>query len=149
MSESIYLNEWEDSKFFGMAADFAGLYITKEEYEAKVCPWADEEYWRERKEEMRQALESEQYQGIEVLLASYGSEGYEGSAFVLFRKDGRLYEVHGGHCSCYGLEGQWEPEETSPLALMFRIEKGGLGDCEYSGNKFVNELRQVIAGLDP
>lgn len=60
-------------------------------------------------------------QGCEILLASYTYEDYNGDAFVLFRKDGKLFEVNGGHCSCYGLEGQWDPEETSILALEIRF----------------------------
>lgn len=39
---------------------------------------------------------------------------------VAYRLDGKLYEVNGGHCSCYGLEGQWEPAETSVAALKMR-----------------------------
>lgn len=58
--------------------------------------------------------------GAEVLLAWYGDGSYCGSSFVLFRKDGKLYEVNGSHCSCYGLEGQWEPEETTVEALRMR-----------------------------
>ncbi len=49
----------------------------------------------------------------EVLFASYEYECYSGFAFVLFERDNKLFEIHGGHCSCYGLEGQWEPEETT------------------------------------
>lgn len=46
-----------------------------------------------------------------ILFAAYYLECYDGYAFVIFKgKDGILYEVNGGHCSCYGLEGQWEPE---------------------------------------
>lgn len=56
----------------------------------------------------------------QILYARYESYGYEGSAFVLFERDGKLYEVNGSHCSCYGLEGQWEPEETSWAALAMR-----------------------------
>lgn len=56
----------------------------------------------------------------EVLLAYYTYEDYSGSAFVLYQKDGKLFEVHGSHCSCYGLEGQWEPEETTYAALSMR-----------------------------
>lgn len=58
--------------------------------------------------------------GCEVLYASYELPDYEGDAFVVFRKDGQLYEVNGGHCSCYGLEEQWQPEETSVEAIMMR-----------------------------
>jgi hypothetical protein len=56
----------------------------------------------------------------EILLAAYETSGYEGYAFVVYRKDGKLYEVNGSHCSCYGLEGQWNPEETTAEALKMR-----------------------------
>lgn len=65
-------------------------------------------------------ITSEQLEGVEILYACYNSEAYEGWAQVIFRKDGILYEVNGSHCSCYGLEGQWEPEETTVKALLFR-----------------------------
>jgi hypothetical protein len=59
-------------------------------------------------------------EGAKILLAWYGPGDYCGDAFVLFRKDGKLFEAHGSHCSCYGLEGQWAPEETSKAALEKR-----------------------------
>jgi hypothetical protein len=58
-------------------------------------------------------------------------DGYSGSAFGLFVMDGKLYEVHGGHCSCYGLEDQWEPEETTWEALLMRKPQYG---SPFSGN---------------
>lgn len=56
----------------------------------------------------------------EILFAYYMCEDYSGTAFVLFRRNGKLYEVNGSHCSCYGLEGQWEPEETFVEAILER-----------------------------
>lgn len=66
----------------------------------------------------------------DVLFASYGSKHYEGDALVVFTHDGKLYEAHGGHCSCYGLsecgwgrdsvQSQWNPEETSWDAIRAR-----------------------------
>ncbi len=47
----------------------------------------------------------------EVLLARYDGGGYEGDALVLFRRGEKYFLNSGGHCSCYGLEGQWSPEE--------------------------------------
>lgn len=55
--------------------------------------------------------------GCDILVASYTYEDYSGGAYVLFRKDGKLFEVHGSHCSCHGLEAesytggptQWQP----------------------------------------
>ena len=65
-------------------------------------------------------LSPEQLEGVEILYAVYDSADYEGWAQVIFRKDGKLYEVHGSHCSCYGLEDQWDPEETLVEALIMR-----------------------------
>jgi hypothetical protein len=59
-----------------------------------------------------------------VLFAWYGYGDYEGSAFVLFENDGKMYEVNAGHCSCYGLEGQWDPEEASVEALAHTLKEG-------------------------
>ena len=87
-----------------------------------------------------------------MLLASYGTEDYGGDAFVLFVRSGRLYEVHGSHCSCYGLgeqnysgdrQTQWEPEETTLDSLWHRLDRGELGKG-YNGNEYANELRQVL-----
>jgi hypothetical protein len=89
--------------------------------------------------------------GADVLLASYTYEDYWGHAFVLFRRDGELYEVKGSHCSCYGLEAQsycdnenrtqWEPEETSKEALEKRLEN------DYAFDGMRDELRAVLATL--
>lgn len=91
-------------------------------------------------------------EGVDILLAYYSYEQYEaeGLAFVLFRKDGALYEVNGGHCSCYGLEGQWKPEEVSLEELEHRLTKGKLGlgyGSDGYPNRFSNELKEIIATL--
>jgi hypothetical protein len=87
-------------------------------------------------------IEQSQLKGVQVLLAAYTYEDYAGSAFVLFRRRGKLYEVNGSHCSCYGLEGQWDPTEVTKKELMHRIEHGSLG--AYYGNKFADELKSVL-----
>lgn len=79
-----------------------------------------------------------------ILFASYGYECYSGDAFVLLDMCGNLYEVNGGHCSCYGLEGQWEPEETSLEALRYRLTNGHMGVDSYSGNEYASELKQFL-----
>lgn len=63
----------------------------------------------------------------QIIVAAYEYEDYSGDAFVLFVRDGKLWEVHGSHCSCYGLEDQWAPEETNIDALKMRLEKGDYG----------------------
>jgi len=59
----------------------------------------------------------------EVLFAVYTYEEYSGSAFLIYERDGVLYEVHDAHCSCNGLEN-WNPEKTSWAALKMRDFKG-------------------------
>jgi hypothetical protein len=59
----------------------------------------------------------------DILFASYGGGRYDGDAFVLFMRDGHLFEVSGSHCSCFGLEGQWGPEATTWEALAMRSRK--------------------------
>ena len=78
---------------------------------------------------------------INILIAIYELPAYEGYAFVLFEKDGQLFEVNGSHCSCYGLEGQWEPEETTLEALKYRIENGTLF-YGYHLDRIKEELEQ-------
>lgn len=82
---------------------------------------------------------------VNMLFAWYGGGDYDGSAFVLFEEDGKLYEAGGSHCSCYGLEGQWEPEETLVEALVHRIKEGHLGrDGYYDGGCFGDELLEIL-----
>lgn len=55
------------------------------------------------------------------LLVDYvESSGYEGDYSTLFVKNGKLYENHCSHCSCYGCENQWSPEETTLAAIALR-----------------------------
>lgn len=84
---------------------------------------------------------------FEILMACVDGDGYEEQAFVLYRDvdSGQLYEVNAYHCSCYGFEGQFEPEETSKEALMARMEKGRLGK-EYYGDVdfFASDLKRIL-----
>jgi hypothetical protein len=47
----------------------------------------------------------------EVLFAMYDLPDYEGYAEVVYRNGDKFYWASGSHCSCMGLEDQWEPEE--------------------------------------
>lgn len=89
-------------------------------------------------------IDEKELQGAFILYATYECGGYEGSAFVLFLRDGQLYEVNGGHCSCMGLENQWEPEETTADVLVHRIKNGHLGqgyeDTDVFGQKLLDML---------
>lgn len=65
-----------------------------------------------------------------IVYAEYVTGSYEGSAWVIFSRNGKLYEVHGSHCSCNGLEGQWSEEETSPEIILERIKRNGHSDFD-------------------
>ena len=79
-----------------------------------------------------------------ILFASYGNANYSGDAWVFFEKNGELYEVNGGHCSCYGLEGQWEPEKVSLEELEHRLVNGTFGEDNWSDNNFKKELCKFL-----
>ena len=78
----------------------------------------------ECREDVERRFAVELDNSIEILFAGYDTPWYEGYAFVLFEQDGKLYEVNGSHCSCYGLEGQWDPEETTWRDIKYRLENG-------------------------
>lgn len=86
--------------------------------------------------------------GLTVLLATYSYWDYQGEAFVLLRRDsdGALLRVDGGHCSCYGLEGQWEPEETTVAALRMALDGERFG-CDPDHN-FAPDLSAVLDEIE-
>lgn len=74
----------------------------------------------------------------DIIYANYEYENYNGDALVIFTKNGDLYEVNAGHCSCFGLEGQWDPELTTWKAL----EKVLTSHSKYSS--FATECLQDL-----
>lgn len=99
------------------------------------------------KEEVLRNFEIDHIDG-EIIIASYGAYSFEGYAFVLFRgNDGKYYEVNGSHCSCYGLEGQWEPEEVNLDELWHRVTVGTFGRETYEGGPFNEELKEVLSSI--
>jgi hypothetical protein len=77
-----------------------------------------------------------------ILFAGYGYECYEGNAYVLFEQDGKLYEVEGGHCSCYGLEGQWDPVEATKETIQQRITADN-----YNMRPWMDDIKQIVEKL--
>ena len=109
-------------------------------------------YWKGVSEDNeRKAIETS-LDGAEILFAAYGGRSYEGAAFVLYRKDGKLFEVNGGHCSCNGLEGQWGPEETTVAALKMRQSsndyRGGIINEEEYEKEAVNRFNELLKELE-
>lgn len=100
MSEQVYFHDWEKPRYEG----------GKSGRDAVIADFS---------------INESDLDGCEILAASYTYEDYSGSAYVLFRKDGKLWEVNGGHCSCYGLEGQWVPELCVPSHEITRRQFQG------------------------
>ena len=97
--------------------------------------------WSDKQDVERDfSIDSQELKGAKIHLAWYGQGDYCGSAFVLFEKDGQLYECHGSHCSCYGLEDQWGPEETTVESLAHRLEHGYV----FSGYDDGDEAKAAI-----
>lgn len=138
--EPVYLHGWKEK--IDMIGDFEDLYMTAEDYRAEKAPYPNIELWLKRKSKMTDAIKN--YEGNNILFASYGTGNYSGEAFVLFEKDGKLYEVNASHCSCYGLEGQFEPEETTLEEIEFRLVNGKIGVDYYTGNEFATELKNFL-----
>lgn len=122
------LHDWAGKTQDDVFADFAG---------DRWSPYRDDD--------SQPFNERDDFKDFEILLGSYTYEDYSGDAFVLAKKGRKLYEVNGGHCSCYGLEGQWEPEETSIEALRHRMKEGRLGG---GAGGFRNELDALLTWLE-
>ena len=138
--EPVFLNDFDNR--FDVIMNFNDVYLDFEDYSATESPYGNENYWRKKKAEADEVLAI--FEGVNILFASYGNDNYSGDAWVLFEKDGILYEVHGSHCSCYGLEGQWEPEEVDLRELEHRLFYGTFGTDKWSGNEFKQELMTFL-----
>lgn len=115
---SVYLHDWADSNW----KDHLGKQALMDDFE----------------------ITDADLKGVKILLASYTYVDYSGDAYVLFEKDSTLFEVNGSHCSCYGLEGQWEPEETTLESVEYRMRNGDLGNSKWGNNEFADELEKVL-----
>lgn len=65
---------------------------------------------------------------IQILYANYDNDDYDGSATVVYYRKStkKYYEAYGSHCSCYGLEDQWDrDEEVVPAELLKRLDTLG------------------------
>ena len=86
-----------------------------------------------------------------ILLAyeSVGSWGCDSSSYFLLQHNtsGKLFEIHGGHCSCYGFEGQFDLEETSIEAIKARSDVFYCGGYDDNSTDNQREAKNFIASL--
>lgn len=72
-----------------------------------------------------------------------GSWGCDSSSYFLMKKDDKYFEFSGDHCSCYGFEGQYDPEEATIEYLnsdRFSFYCGGYDDNSDENEKLVREF---------
>lgn len=60
----------------------------------------------------------------DFVYAVYSTPAYEGNATIIYRQGAKWFESTGCHCSCYGLEGQWEPHEIDPTVHLRALQNG-------------------------
>lgn len=90
-----------------------------------------------------EALEEDR--DVNILFATYDFSNWQGDAFVIAEKNGKLFEVHAEHCSCYGLENQFVLEETNIEAIEHYIKNGKFYH-KYKKEliKFVKEYKENV-----
>lgn len=100
--------KWHQLKRDGLPADQVEAFLRSLKIKVGDTPEEIADYWGDSTDAERDLC------GAILLEAWYTHEDYEGEAYVFYWKAGKFYSVYGAHCSCEGLEGQWEPEETTP-----------------------------------
>jgi hypothetical protein len=85
----------------------------------------------------------EELKGATLYISIYEQAYYEGYALVVWEKNGELFLVEGSHCSCYGLEGQWNPEKTDWRALEKR-QFFGYDEIQEALKAFTTEKSRLV-----
>lgn len=76
-------------------------------------------------------IERSELDEYEVLFAQYGIDGWEGTSILFLTKEGKLFINDASHCSCYGLEGQFDPSETTKEAMMLQLTRGRIRSFNF------------------
>ncbi|BCM95250.1 hypothetical protein [Burkholderia phage FLC6] len=75
------------------------------------------------REDVFRAFSVEDDPKYQILYAGYTYEDYSGSS-VVFGYDHekkQFFDVYGSHCSCFGLEDQWDPEYYESFELLKQV----------------------------
>jgi hypothetical protein len=64
--------------------------------------------------------------------ASYNGGSYDGYSAVVFFDEGEWKLVTGSHCSCYGLEGQFDPDTFDPEVHFKALTEGKRYVSDYT-----------------
>lgn len=72
-----------------------------------------------------------------VIYSRYDIDGYEGSAILVYELGDKYYLNEGSHCSCFGLEESWNPEEYDLKTLIAVIERRDESYYRKDENKII------------
>ena len=97
--------------------------------------------YQECKAEICKEFQIGDFDGV-VLYWDYTYEDYSGDAVVIYVQDGKFYMVDAGHCSCYGLEEGWSPEEVSPEMLR-HLAVEGRGKQAWGAQEVLRALEEL------
>ena len=91
-------------------------------------------------------LEPEDLEPYNVLFEFYEVSAYDGEAIVILqhKESKKLYITEGSHCSCYGLEGQFEPDLTTKAYLENRILNGSFSSIDEADSQIKTELKKIL-----
>ena len=87
---------------------------------------------------------------IIVAYMSVGDYGCDSGAFIVFRRNGILYEVNGAHCSCHGFGEQdysgsggtqWQPEAVGAVPIVTGRSDWALACGGYDNDQAANAAR--------
>lgn len=125
-----------------MTEDAIKVHLATEYAEEDSKPWD---------EPNKEYLDNLRKYDILVAYESVGAYGCDSSSWFLLKnkEDGKLYEINGSHCSCYGFEGQGELNEVPLDALKYRsdysiLSTGGYDDDDEKHRELVREYIQNL-----
>jgi hypothetical protein len=110
----------------------------------------------ESKSDVAQSFYVELPAHIEIVFAHYSGhsspdeDDYEMWARVLFADTSQnpvqLYEVYGSHCSCYGLEEQWQP---SPVTIQDIVHDMRMGNAWGTEQTVKDRMKTALSNRFP
>ena len=84
------------------------------------------------------------------VFAAYETPNYEGYATVITSEDGQTFDlVEGSHCSCYGLEGQYETTEHAADEVLHMIKAADFGALSDNREAALEWLGHVTMQVRP
>lgn len=100
------------------------------------------ERYNEAKEDDRSRLEVDSImRKYKFLIVQLDDSCYESSCYMLLKdNDNNYYTIYGGHCSCYGYEGQFQPTPCNIHNVLDNISYEMTKDEKELATVKVNEI---------